>query len=142
MTMFPKSPRQENRTLLDLARGRPCLIQSPICNNNCETTVACHGSGVANGKGMGYKVHDWLTAWGCSDCNHYTDAYKGATAENKRKAWQAGHIRQIAAWTHIATNKVGSKRDIEAAKWAIEMIANQVSNTPARAEFKGVKIGS
>ena len=41
---------------------------------------ACHGAGVANGKGMGYKVGDHLTVNGCSECNHYTDAYGGATA--------------------------------------------------------------
>lgn len=122
MIKFPKSPRQQNRALLDLAEGQPCLIQSPICNHNCETTVACHGSGVANGKGIGYKVHDYLSVWGCSDCNHYTDAYGDATAEEKRRAWELGHVRQIIEWNKIVNQVNGqeSNRDIEAAFWALE----------------------
>lgn len=125
--MFPKSPRQENRALLDLARGQPCLIQSPICNHNCETTVACHGSGLANGKGMGYKTHDYLSVWGCSDCNHYTDAYKNASPTEKRQAWQAGHVRQMAAWQHIVNNKLGKPREVNAAQWALDLIKNDSS---------------
>lgn len=139
MTMFPKSPRQENRALLDLARGQPCLIQSPICNHNCETTVACHGSGLANGKGMGYKTHDWLSVWGCSDCNHYTDAYKEASQPDKRQAWQNGHKKQVLEWRTIADLKLGKPTEIKAAKWALEMIATQPINTPARAKFNPKK---
>lgn len=125
--MFPKSTRQENRALLDLARGQPCLIQSPICNHNCETTVACHGSGVENGKGMGYKTHDWLSVWGCSDCNHYTDAYKNASPTEKRQAWQAGHKRQILMWNAIVGLKQGKPREIKAAQWALDLIKNDSS---------------
>jgi Protein of unknown function (DUF1364) len=128
---FPKSPRQQNRALLDMARGKPCLIRSPLCNDNPETTVACHGSGVANGKGMGYKVHDWLTVWGCSDCNHYTDAYSGATAEEKRRAWELGHVRQIIEWNKIMNQVNGqeSNRDIEAALWALENLGEINENS-------------
>lgn len=127
--MFPKNPRQENRALLDMARQKPCLIRSPLCNNNPETTVACHGSGLANGKGMGYKVHDWLTVWGCSDCNHYTDAYKEASPSEKRQAWQRGHKKQVVEWGTIVDLKLGKQKEINAAKWAIEMIANQANNS-------------
>jgi Protein of unknown function (DUF1364) len=120
--IFPKSPRQQNRALLDLARGQPCLIQSPICNHNCETTVAAHGGGVANGKGMGYKVGDHLSCWSCSDCNFYTDAYSGATAEEKRRAWQRGHKRQILEWKTIVDLKLGKPREIAAAQWALDCL--------------------
>lgn len=134
--MFPKSPRQANKALLDLARGQPCLIQSPICNHNCETTVACHGSGVANGKGMGYKVSDWRTVWGCSGCNHYTDAYGGATADEKREAFEAAWRWQQLNWTLIAgTPKHYTPKERKAAKWALEMIAEHACNTPATTKF-------
>lgn len=104
-----------------MARGKPCLIQSPICNHNPDTTVSAHGGGVANGKGMGYKVSDHLSVWSCSDCNHYTDAYNGATKDEKRTAWLLGHQRQIQAWRDIVNQVHGNEKqkDIEAAIWAL-----------------------
>lgn len=120
--MFPKSPRKQNRTLLDMARGKPCLIQSPICNHDPETTVACHGAGVAAGKGMGYKVSDYLTVHGCSNCNNFTDAYNGATADEKRRAWEAGHVRQIIEWNKIVNLKQGKPKEIAAAQWALDCL--------------------
>lgn len=115
----PKSPRYEDKHLLSMARGQSCLLQSPICNRNCETTVACHGAGVAAGKGMGYKVGDHLTAWGCSDCNHYTDAYGWATAEEKASVFADGHKRQIYHWQTIATSSQWPERDRRAAREAL-----------------------
>jgi len=115
----PKSPRLQNRALLDLARGKPCLLASPICNRDSMTTVACHGAGVARGKGLGYKVSDFWTVWGCSSCNHYTDAYKHATAEQKADVFTRGYALQILAWRQIATEKPTS-RDAKAARWALE----------------------
>lgn len=115
----PKSPRLQNRALLDLARGKPCLLGSPICNRDSMTTVACHGAGVARGKGLGYKVSDFWTVWGCSSCNHYTDAYKHASAEQKADVFTRGYALQIQAWRQIATEKPTS-RDAKAARWALE----------------------
>lgn len=115
----PKSPRLQNRALLDLARGKPCLLASPICNRDSMTTVACHGAGVARGKGLGYKVSDFWTVWGCSACNHYTDAYTHATAEQKADVFTRGYALQILAWRQIATEKPTS-RDGKAARWALD----------------------
>ena len=111
----PKSPRYTDRHLLDMARGQPCLLRSPICNHNPETTVACHGAGVALGKGMGYKISDVFVVHGCSACNHYTDAYGGATAAEKRAVFEAGHARQVAAWREIAASTTAAPRDIASA---------------------------
>lgn len=119
---IPKEPRYVDRHLLDMARGQPCLLQSPLCNHNPETTVACHGSGVANGKGMGYKVGDHLTVHGCSDCNHFTDAYGGATAAEKQAVFDAGHKRQVQLWTDLARNVFASPRDQDSARDALEQI--------------------
>jgi hypothetical protein len=115
----PKSPRAENPHLLSMARGKPCLIRSPICNYDVETTVACHGGGVANGKGLGYKVSDALTCWGCSACNHYTDAYGGATQSEKQEAFELGHIAQIEEWQAIAGSAAADPKDRLAARWAL-----------------------
>ena len=114
-----KKPRYIDRHLLDMARGQFCLLQSPLCNRNPETTVACHGSGLANGKGMGYKVSDALTCWGCSDCNHYTDAYGGATAAEKNAVFTAGHLRQIRAWEDIAADLGAPTKDRASAAAAL-----------------------
>lgn len=118
----PKHPRAENRHLLDMARGKPCLIRSPICNFDPETTVACHGGGVANGKGMAYKVSDALTCWGCSACNHYTDAYAGATKAQKTAAFMAGHLAQVCEWRAIAGSTQSDPRDRSAAQWALDQL--------------------
>lgn len=116
----PKSPRAENAHLLSMASGRPCLIRSPICNYDPETTVACHGGGVASGKGMAYKVSDALTCWGCSACNHYTDAYAGATRQQKRDAFALGHLAQVCEWRAIAGSAAAPIADRLAAQWALD----------------------
>lgn len=118
----PKQPRAENRHLLDMARGKPCLIRSPICNFDPETTVACHGGRVANGKGMAYKVSDALTCWGCSACNHYTDAYGGATKAQKAAAFMVGHLAQVCEWRAIAGSAQSSPKDRTAAQWALDQL--------------------
>lgn len=120
-----KNPRYVDRHLLDMARGRPCLLQSPICNHDTETTVACHGAGVAAGKGMGYKVGDQLTVWGCSQCNHYTDAYGGATAAAKTAVFEAGYSRQLHAWQAIADDTAAPKRDRASAAAALAIVASR-----------------
>lgn len=119
----PKQPRAENPHLLSMARDKPCLIRSPICNFDTETTVACHGGGVANGKGMGYKVSDALTCWGCSSCNHYTDAYAGATHAHKREAFEAGHAAQVCEWQAISISAAAHPKDRAAARWALDQLA-------------------
>jgi hypothetical protein len=118
----PKQPRAENPHLLRMAKGMPCLIRSPICNFDTETTVACHGGGVANGKGMAYKVSDALTCWGCSACNHYTDAYGGATKAQKTAVFMLGHLAQVCEWRAIAASAQADPKDRAAAQWALDQL--------------------
>lgn len=117
----PKRPRAKNGHLLNLARDKPCLILSPICVGGTETTVACHGAGVINGKGLGYKIGDHLTAWGCYACNHYTDAYKGASKAEKEAAFMAGHERQVLEWQRIAAGDESWEQ--RAAQWALDQLS-------------------
>jgi hypothetical protein len=119
----PKEPEGRNRHLLDMARDMPCLLRSPICNHNSETTVACHGAGIENGKGMGRKVSDALTVDGCSACNDYTDAFYRATKEEKRAVFEAGHARQVALWQVIAKDPHEKPADRAAALWALGELA-------------------
>ena len=70
---------------------------------------------MALGKGMSYKIGDQLSCWGCSSCNHFTDAYGHATAAEKRAVFEAGHARQVAAWREIAASTTAAPRDIASA---------------------------
>ena len=106
-----KNPRNVDRQLLDMARGQPCLLQSHLCNHSPDTAEACHGAGVTRGKGMGYKVGDHQAVHGWSDCNHYTDAYMGATAEEMLAQFDAGHVRQIKVWTNLVNSERAAPRD-------------------------------
>lgn len=112
-----KGKPQKNAHLLAMAKGMPCLIRSPICNYDAETTVACHAGGVANGKGMGYKVSDALTVWGCSACNHYTDAYGGATKAEKVSAFALALIAQAEQFEALAESARAKAKDRVAAQW-------------------------
>lgn len=116
----PKSPRAENKHLLSMSQGMPCLLQSPICNHDSDTSVACHGAGIESGKGMGYKVSDALTVTGCSACNDYTDAFYRATKAEKKAVFEAGHARQVSMWTTIAADPRESAADRKAAQWALD----------------------
>lgn len=118
----PKDPPGKNPHLLAMARGRPCLIRSPRCVGGTDTTVACHGAGIANGKGMGRKVSDALTCWGCWACNDYTDAYSGATAQQKRDVFILGHYHQVHEWRRIAVSAAEPEKDRAAARWALEYL--------------------
>lgn len=118
----PKEPHFVNPHLRNLARGMPCLLQSPVCCGDPSTTVACHGAGVENGKGLGYKVGDHLTVWGCWSCNDFTDAYSGATAEEKRAVFEAGHARQVEAWREIADNPAAKPWRRAAAQSALDQL--------------------
>lgn len=119
----PKDPRYEDRHLLDMARGRDCLLLSPLCQPDPATTVACHGAGVSAGKGLGYKVGDHLSVWGCHQCNHFTDAYGGADKNEKAAVFAAGHARQVAAWREIAGSAAAPERDRRSAQAALVRIA-------------------
>jgi len=118
-----KEPEGKNQHLRDMARGMPCLLQSPICNHDSDTVVACHGSGIENGKGMGRKVSDALTVHGCSACNDYTDAFYRATKAEKKAVFDAGHKRQVELWRIIAADPKESIADRMAAQWALDQLA-------------------
>ena len=106
-----------NRYLLDMARGRDCLLRIPgVCNYNPETTVACHSNQQQHGKGMGIKAHDWATAWGCSSCHAWLDQGMADKAD-KAMAFKAAMARQEAAWLDVC--KHGKPKDRQAAKWAL-----------------------
>lgn len=120
--MFPKNDRHQNRALLDLAKGKPCLLTAVF---NCETvhgatTVAAHSNwSDLGGKGAHRKADDQFTVWACVNCHSWLDQSSAPKAE-KRRAWLAGHARQKTAWAQIA--KEGGGKEKEAAHWALERL--------------------
>lgn len=84
-----------NRALLNLANGKPCLLQIPdVCIGGTQTTVACHSNQARHGKAGWLKAHDWATAWGCVACHAYIDQNAaGASYDEKVALWEAGFKR-------------------------------------------------
>lgn len=61
--------------LRKLARGESCMIRSPVCNYNPETTVLAHYRMIGV-SGLGMKSPDLLGAWACSACHEYVDTHR------------------------------------------------------------------
>ena len=102
-----------SKTLRQMARGQDCLINSPTCNHNAETTVLCHGR---KGKGMALKACDSDAVFGCSDCNYYTDQ-SGAQREEIDAYWESAKLRMAARLRQIVESVTGWKpKQIDAAK--------------------------
>ena len=113
----PKTEPHRDRALLDMARGRPCLLMVPgCCNHRQDTTVACHEN---QGKGMALKQSDERSVWGCASCHGWYDR-SGAPREQKRAAFEAAHQGQIMAWRAVAANPDEPLRFRRAAQRALD----------------------
>lgn len=87
-----------NKKILEAARGEECLIESPVCNYDPETVVACHSNESDDGKGTGQKADDCFIAFGCSACHNLVDGGElgyGSTAEYKKYYLNRGIKRTI-----------------------------------------------
>jgi hypothetical protein len=120
----PKDPPARNAALLDMARGRRCLLMADRvrCRGlDGETTVACHQN---EGKGEGLKVSDERTVWGCVACHDWYDR-SGALRTEKRRAFFAAHARQIQMWELVSKDNHEPERFRKAALWALERVREQ-----------------
>lgn len=118
----PKPAAARNPHLLDMARGRPCLLRVPdVCNGDRETTVACHSNLGIHGKAGARKADDQYTAWGCSSCHTWLDA-GSADGEMKRLTFMLAHLDQVAAWRAIAADPSQPAKDRAAAQWALDKL--------------------
>ena len=122
MTQFQKCGVFRNAALLRLAKGRQCLVRSPICCGRDDTVVACHSNSLRHGKGRGLKAGDQWTVWGCVECNRYLDQYAGASKDEKQSLFDEAHARQIDAWRKICLDMLARPRDREAASWALQTL--------------------
>lgn len=81
--------------LRKLARGKPCMIRTPVCSYREEETVLCHLRDSSTG--MSQKEHDLIAAWGCFECHRVVDGegpnWHHWTREERAEMHMVGIIR-------------------------------------------------
>lgn len=116
----PKRPPHRDTTLMEMARGRRCLLQAvQTCEGPSGTsTVTAHRN---EGKGMSTKASDAYSCWSCGPCHEWYDR-SGSPREQKRSAFMAGHLRQVLEWRRIASDASEPQRFRRAAQRALEWL--------------------
>lgn len=108
--MIAKTPRYENRALLDLAhRVNDCQIEVPeVCigysPDGCEP---CHSNSSIHGKGAARKADDFWHAAGCHACHVEIDQGSRLTQEERQNYMDAGIRRTfrlyfVNGWLRVA----------------------------------------
>lgn len=104
-----------SKDLREMARGRDCLINSPLCRYESDTVVLCHGR---KGKGMALKACDSDSVFGCYWCNYYTDQ-SGAPRDEIEAVWREAKDRMMGAMMDIFSH--GSDKHKKVTKKWIEL---------------------
>ena len=118
----PKTQQHRNRRLLDLAKGKPCLLRVPgVCQGGIETTVAAHSNWAIHGKAGARKADDQYTAWGCMACHQWLDQGPAPRAQ-KEAVFMAAHHRQVMEWRFMAADTGIPVSDRKAALWALDLL--------------------
>lgn len=117
-----KPEPQRNPHLLSMARGRPCLLLSRLCNHDTSTTVAAHSNLLVHGKGRGRKADDCYSVWACSRCHTWLDSSYDADFSEKEEAFMVALVAQVDEFKAIADSAGSSPKDRAAALWALERL--------------------
>lgn len=118
----PKTEPKRNRALLDMARGRECLLLAPgVDFHDPATVVACHSNLSIHGKAGARKADDHYSVWGCHKCHCWYDQSM-APYKLKTSVFTAAMQRQIAAWRKIAADPSESQKNREAAQLALDQL--------------------
>lgn len=118
----PKSKAYRDATLLEMVRGRHCLMRVPgICVGATETTIAAHSNLLAHGKGKGRKADDCYAVACCFSCHYWLDNGM-ASADDKEVAFMTAHARQVLQWRFIATDPGEPEHFRRAARRALERL--------------------
>lgn len=122
ITAQPKTEAKRNPAVMDMARGRMCMLQAPYTmSHDPATTVACHGNGHQFGKGASRKANDQYTVWGCFECHAWLDQ-GSATQQEKERVFHLGMFRQMLAWEQVASSESEPQRFRRAAEWALDQL--------------------
>lgn len=123
MTAFPKAQPNRNPTLLEMARGRYCLLRVPgVCLGGTESTVAAHSNFAQHGKGMGRKASDAYSVWACRACHIEWMDQGPASKGVKQMAFMRAHADQVLEWRYITQDTREPPRFRRAAQWALDTL--------------------
>lgn len=115
----PKSQAYRDPVLLEMARGRPCLLLVPgICNHRTDTTVAAHSNLSIHGKAKSRKADDVYSCWSCAACHYWLDFGKAAAVQ-KESRFALGHANQVLAWRLVESDTSEPERFRAAARRAL-----------------------
>lgn len=118
----PKSEPYRDPVLLEMARGRPCLLRfRHVCCQMPETTVACHSNMSIHGKGWARKADDCYTVWGCMTCHGFLD-FGPIDKRDRQRTFMWAHSNQVLEWRQIASDTSEPERFRNAAKRALERL--------------------
>lgn len=119
----PKTEAARNPALLQLARGRTCLLCVLTGQRVChpDSTVAAHSNLSIHGKAGARKADDHYTAW-LGDLHHRWLDQGTAPAATKEAGFMAAHVAQVDAWRRIANDPTEPPRNRRAAAWALERL--------------------
>ena len=122
-TVIPKAPDHRNPALLEMARGRHCLLAVPgVCRGGTETTVAAHSNWAHHGKGMARKASDAYTVWACAACHIGWLDQGPAPKVTKMATFMRAHADQVLAWRRVAADTTEPPRFRRAAQWALDLL--------------------
>lgn len=116
----PKPAPYRDRALLDMARGRACLMPRDT-HAGADTTVAAHSNHMDHGKARGRKADDCYSVWACASCHTWYDQ-GSADRYEKRRAFDAALARQRIEWERIAVDPQEPLRLRQAARRALDYI--------------------
>ena len=127
----PKTRAYRDPALLEMARGRPCLLLIPgLCSHRTDTVVAAHSNLSIHGKGGARKADDCYSVWGCAACHLWLDTSK-ALGAIKEIAFMTAHARQVLAWRLVAMDASEPERFRKAASRALERLnATPIGEAP------------
>jgi hypothetical protein len=116
----PKPEAHRNRHLLDMARGKPCLVRiAGICSFDTDTTIAAHSNSSFHGKAGARKANDEFSVWCCFHCHSWLDQGR-ASADKKEMAFMVAHLAQVCEWRAITGSTASDPKDRAAAQWALD----------------------
>lgn len=107
-TLRQREPRYENRRLLNLCHGAPCMLQFNGCTGGTDgerPSVPCHSNWLEDGKGVGYKAHDFTAVPGCPHCHDELDRRNGTPLATSLRL-EIFRNAQRRWWAYLWTNEL------------------------------------
>ena len=117
----PKTEAYRDPVLLEMARGRACLLLVTF-SHPTDTTVAAHSNLGIHGKAGARKADDCYSVWACFSCHSWLDQ-GDAAAVLKEGSFMGAHSRQVLAWRQIAQDPTEPERYRAAARRALLQLA-------------------